>query len=284
MKKKLSFSGHDKFACRQFWLKKGLTHVEQDKSFNADAVIDLGVGRNMVTAVRYWINAFGVVEENVPTLFGKALLSEGGLDPYIEDIGTLWLLHYNLVVTEKASIYSIIFNDFLRQRIEFTKEALLKYISDYCEKRKINVNSSSLQHDINVFISNYTLPENKKGIEATFNGLLYELQLVNKIKRSGGWFKIENGEQSSLHPSILLFCMIFNDSERRIFSFNDLTNKDHSIGRVFCMSPNALHDKLNQLTELYPEKLLFTEDAGVKVLQIKGNLDAWQVLKDYYEN
>lgn len=286
MKKKLSFSGHDKFYCRQFWLKKGLAHVEENKAFNSQAVIDLGVGRNMVTAVRYWINAFGVVVEDTPTELGKTLLSDEGLDPYIEDIGTLWLLHYSLVVTGKASIYSIIFNDFLQQRIEFTKEDLFKYIITYCEKQKIYVNSGSLNHDINVFISNYTLAENKKGIEAKFNGLLYELKLLRNISKSSRevWYRVENGERAALHPAILLFCLLYNDEERRIYSFNDLMNKDYSVGRIFCLSPNALYDKINQLTELYPNELLFTEDAGVKVLQIKGNLNAWQVLKDYYEN
>ena len=42
MKEKLTFTGHDKFYCRQYWLKKGLTHIESGKKFNDAAVVDLG--------------------------------------------------------------------------------------------------------------------------------------------------------------------------------------------------------------------------------------------------
>ena len=284
MKERLSFSGHDKFACRQFWLKKGFNHTNQQKTFNSAAVIDLGVGRNMVTAVRYWIQAFGIVDDNGPSELGTKLLADEGYDPYIEDLGTLWLLHYSLVTTEKASLYSLVFNDFLRQKVEFTRDALFHYISDYCQKRDIYYNPSSLKNDIAVFISNYALPEKSKGVEADFSGLLYELQLLNRIQRSGGWFKIESSDRPDLAARILLFCLLYTYPEQQTFSFRDLLSKKHSIGRVFCLTPNGLHDKLNELTMLYPNELVLSEDAGVQVLQIKQPIEPWQLLKDHYEN
>lgn len=48
-KKQYSFSGHESFPCKTLWLKKGYDFVKENKDFNSpEAVIDLGVGKNMV--------------------------------------------------------------------------------------------------------------------------------------------------------------------------------------------------------------------------------------------
>ncbi len=285
MRKKLTFTGHDKFHCRQFWLKKGLTHIENKQIFNDASVIHLGVGRNMVSSIRYWLRAFGISIENQASEFGQKLLLDNGFDPYIEDIGTVWLLHHNLITQKKASLYNIVFNDFLRTKIEFTKESLLQYLIEYCTKYKFKANTNSLKNDINTFINNYTLPEKSKGIESDFSGLLYELKLLTRIERSGGWYKIENTERLSLAPQIILFCILKNaEKGATTFSFRDLLQNENSVGRVFALNENGLNDKLQKITELYPNQLIFSDNAGVKVLQLKGELNCWDVLKNYYEN
>ena len=51
---KLTFSGHESFTCRQFWLKKGYDFLIAGHSFaDPDAVVHLGVGKNMVSAIHY---------------------------------------------------------------------------------------------------------------------------------------------------------------------------------------------------------------------------------------
>jgi hypothetical protein len=55
---KYTFSGHDSFQCRQLWLKKGYDFVREGKDFNdEDAVVKLGVGKNMVSSIRFWLKA-----------------------------------------------------------------------------------------------------------------------------------------------------------------------------------------------------------------------------------
>jgi hypothetical protein len=67
----LKFSGHETFICKQFWLKKGYDHITENKSFQDDsAVVSLGVGRNMVASINYWLRAFNVInEKDQPTDF-----------------------------------------------------------------------------------------------------------------------------------------------------------------------------------------------------------------------
>jgi hypothetical protein len=71
--KKFVFSGHESFQCRQLWLKKGYDYIKSGKSFNDDdAVVQLGVGKNMVASIRFWMKAFGlVIQDDKCNLFSK---------------------------------------------------------------------------------------------------------------------------------------------------------------------------------------------------------------------
>src|SRR5690606_8041096 len=105
-KTKFTFSGHDSFQCRQLWLKKGYDFVQEGKSFNAeDAVIQLGVGKNMVSSIRFWLKAFQIIyHKEIPTEFGQRLFDEeNGYYAYLEDEASLWILHHQLVTNGLAS-------------------------------------------------------------------------------------------------------------------------------------------------------------------------------------
>ena len=57
---KYTFAGHQTFACKQYWLKKGIDYLKEGRKFtDKHAVIDLGVGKNMVTAIRFWSRHLG---------------------------------------------------------------------------------------------------------------------------------------------------------------------------------------------------------------------------------
>ncbi|WP_309613716.1 DUF4007 family protein [Flavobacterium sp.] len=118
---KLTFSGHDTFHCRHLWLKKGYDFIKKGRKFtDEDAVVELGVGKNMVSSISFWMRAFGIIDKDgILTDFADYILDDNGKDPYIEDEATLWLLHYQLITQNIASTYSLIFNEFRREKIEF---------------------------------------------------------------------------------------------------------------------------------------------------------------------
>ena len=93
---KYVFSGHESFPCKTLWLKRGYDFVVQGKNFNSpEAVIELGVGKNMVASIRFWLRVFGICENDQPTWLGNYFFNEtNGKDKYLEDLATLWLLHY----------------------------------------------------------------------------------------------------------------------------------------------------------------------------------------------
>ncbi len=82
-KTRYTFSGHESFYCKSLWLKKGYDFVSANKNFNnPDAAVDLGVGKNMVAAIRYWLRAFGLLEENNTTEIADYVFSNE--NPYYE--------------------------------------------------------------------------------------------------------------------------------------------------------------------------------------------------------
>lgn len=60
-----TFAGHETFTCKNYWLKKGYDHTSEGKKFNDEAVIDLGVGKNMVNSISFWLKAFGLSDNDV---------------------------------------------------------------------------------------------------------------------------------------------------------------------------------------------------------------------------
>ena len=185
---KYTFSGHDSFQCRQLWLKKGYDFILSKKSFNdEDAVVKLGVGKNMVSAIRYWMKAFNIIDsKDKPTEFGTKLFdNETGYDPFLEDDASLWLLHYQLVKTNLASTYSIIFNEFRKEKIFFTKETFVNYL----KRRKgaeegLNFNENTVGDDFIVFLKMYQGNDlNNKDVEDSFSGILSEINLLKTISR-----------------------------------------------------------------------------------------------------
>ncbi|MGH6628336.1 MAG: DUF4007 family protein, partial [Burkholderiales bacterium] len=101
VEKSYRISGHETFPCRYTWLPKAVRGLrENPKLFSdeADAMVNLGVGKNMVRSIRFWSQVAGVATGGAKggghllTKFGTTLLGERGLDPFLEDIRTLWLI------------------------------------------------------------------------------------------------------------------------------------------------------------------------------------------------
>lgn len=281
-----SFSGHDTFYCRNYWLKKGLDHVWKGKRFNDEAVISLGVGKNMVNAIRFWLRAFGVFDKkDAPSELANKIFRDDGFDPFCEDIATVWLLHYLLVTTEYSTIYSLIFNKLRKQRIEFNREHIQIFLERSCRSANVRFNKNSIKKDVGVFLNNYTKPEKPKGVEAEISGLLYELDLVQRLDKSGQlkWYKIENRVRPELPAEIILFCILTDERYGSSISFNELLNDYNSVGGVFALSSNGLMSKIEELLKKYKKQLVFTDDGGVRLLQIKKTINPWNVLNEYYE-
>ncbi len=135
------FAGHETFTLRYGWLKKAVdaTGERQDIFLQDDALVTLGVGKNMVRSIRHWGLVTGILEESQdvsnnrgryirPSALGSLLFGPHGLDPYLEETGTLWLIHWQLAgLPDCPTTWFWVFNHL--PDAEFTKEKLLSELA-----------------------------------------------------------------------------------------------------------------------------------------------------------
>lgn len=283
---KFIFSGHDSFQCRQLWLKKGYDYVHEGKNFNdEDAVVQLGVGKNMVSSIRFWLKAFNIIDnKDIPTEFGTRLFDdEHGYDPFLEDEASLWLLHYQLVKSGIASIYSIIFNEFRKEKLFFNKETYSNYIKRIGESNSdLNFNENTVAKDFIVFANLYKNDAESKDIEDSFSGILSEIELLKTTgKGKEEHFYIENAERDNLPEAVVLFAIIENPNYGNSISMNSLEFDMNSPGSIFALNRSGLINKISEIVSEFKD-ITFTDQAGIKELQFKNKSDAYKILETYY--
>lgn len=290
---KLSFSGHESFICKHFWLKKGYDFLNQGSKFTEDtAVVDLGVGKNMVSSIRFWLKAFAVTDDSdtLQNIGEKIFSEENGYDPYLEDLGTIWLLHYHLVKQGRASLYNLVFNEFRKEGFEFTRNQLLQFVERKCEETESNLNKNTVDKDISAFIRNYTVVKaSKVDVEEDYSSILPDLNLLihTKIKNEKGEledrYSLPNDERDDLPWQIVLYAILDNNSYSETVSFKELEVGYNSPGAVFALNEKGLYSKIEGMVENCNGEVLFSSTAGNRVLNIKKDrINKDIILKNYY--
>ena len=114
----MKFRGHETFTIRKGWLNKGIKNVIAEPgvfvSKENNPMDILGIGANMVKSLRYWLQATNLTTEPNSGKRYQTLTEIGELiyenDPYFEEIGSLWLVHYSLATNlELATSWYVFF-------------------------------------------------------------------------------------------------------------------------------------------------------------------------------
>lgn len=283
-----TFSGHETFQCRHLWLKKGYDFVKSGNAFgDDDAVVKLGVGKNMVNSIRYWMRAFDLLEGSEQlSAFAKYFFEdEEGRDPYLEDDTSLWLLHHRLVRKEYATSYSLIFNELRKERMEFSKDNFVKFMQLKAEAGLNFVfNRNTIEGDFEVFVKLYLGTDSSgKDKEEIVSGIFPELSLVRRIERgkSATLYHIETNEKEQLPNEVLLFAILDDPGIGMSVSLDALERDYNSVGSIFAINRSGLVSKIEALCRDYPF-LVYKDDAGVRELQFKSKPNPYKILDRYY--
>lgn len=258
--------------------------------FNSpDAVVRLGVGKNMVAAIRYWMKCFGLTKDNALTEIAHYIFdTKNGKDPFIEDLGTLWLLHFLLVYTGEATLYNLFFTRFQRERKQLTKEQLCDFVYRRMkeEGKEKAYNANTVGKDISVLLQNYVLPKSDRSFE-DFSSLLIDLDLVHasdqKDKDKSGkaistyYFNIE--AKREVTPEIFLYAIVKMKGDEATVPYDTLQD----IGTIFCMNDMETIAMLKRLAKDYSEYVSYSDVAGIRQLQFTKEMSEWDVLNGYYQ-
>jgi len=265
------FSGHETFPCRYTWLPKAFLAITNDAKIFADderAMVELGVGKNMVRAIRFWVQVTGVAVSNKEagfsvTCFGQQLLSPEGFDPFLEDVRTLWLIHWKLSthVDEPLFAWEYLLNHWHHPEISRT-EALRAFRQE-ANRLDRTLADITLEQHFDTFLHTYVPTRSSKGIiqEDTLDCPLVELNLIQQIGerkldgsgKSETVYAFRREPKPEITSGLFIYCLADFWATRRpheeTLSFRDVALTPGSPGQVFKLSEWEIRERLEKLEE-----------------------------------
>ena len=155
------FSGHESFACRYGWLPKLYEAVREDEElFTTDerAILALGLGNNMIKAIRFWGQVFGLLHvkrglaQNTE-LARRLLDTDSGIDPYLEDPSSLWRLHW--MVTAHAGLGAWVTTFLELQDAQITRNRLIDVVRNRAVAAKGSVTQRTAANHVDILLRTY---------------------------------------------------------------------------------------------------------------------------------
>lgn len=280
------FSGHESFPCRYAWLPKAyraLLNNPRTFADEEDAMVTLGIGKNMVRSVRFWMQVTGIIapvpEGYGPTTFGRMLLDpDEGFDPYLEDIRTLWLLHWKISTQQESPLFAW---DYLLNRWnrpEFTRSAVLAAFQEDVTRQERSLSNVTLEQHFDVFLHTYVSTRSRKGalLEDSLDCPLVELELLRPIGErtidlgtSGGRretvYAFRRDTKLEISTALFLYCLMdfwnARHQAEHTLSFRQIAVSSGSPGQILKLSEWELRERFERLKADTRGALNFIESA-----------------------
>lgn len=291
----MKFRAHDTFFIRKGWLSKGMERiVEKPDMFvdkNENPMDILGIGSNMVKALRYWMQTVGLTQEPKSgrriqslTTLGQRIFDN---DCYIEELGTLYLLQYKLASQkEEATAWYYFFNEFSMS--EFTKEEFVQQLQNYImmDEDGGSVAIRSLNDDfaciINTYLPRYKSNPGKVSPENNIDCPFGELGLVDIANKKQKTYKKSIPSAKSFNPWVVLAVIMDQAEVRDEIALNELLTKPCNIGKVFNLDAITMLDILHEIESIGMLKIIRT--AGLDVVHLNTKMTFDECVVKYYES
>ena len=286
------FARHETFHPRYGWFRKAFDAASHSSETFTDpnATVELGVGKNMVKAIRFWGMAAKLIQADpdspnkrapgvVPTPFGRLVFgSGGGWDPYMEDPATLWLLHWKLLSPRcLLPVWWVAFNEF--HAVEFDVEELglacegrIGAASDWHEPHR-----SSLRKDVAALLRTYAPAERtaRSSIDDLLDCPLRELGLIGRSQATGK-HRFALGAKPTLPSAVVAYAVLdyiaYREPRAKTVLLSRMADEPGAPGRAFRLTESELADALVPAVEfLAGGKLALASPAGAAQLAWRGS-------------
>ncbi|GBO85529.1 hypothetical protein A6779_16030 [Marinobacter adhaerens] len=291
------FSGHETFPLRYGWLKKCFDRVSQTEHepgnkplcWGDDAIARFGVGKNMVASMRHWATVAGIIEEPTganqvkTTQLGQLLFGDGGLDPYLENPNSLWLIHWKLATEwKKKTTWYWAFSHY--SAVTFERDKFVERLQrDWPKAAKATV-----KNDVACFLRTYAVQpsSSKAGRDDSLECPLTELGLIKPVSKRDE-FRFVRGQKTTLGNGTFVYALLefwkeFSPTSSTL-SFEAIAHEPGSPGRLFLLDENDVADRLFNIDSVAGHALRWSETAGLKQVIRSPNFDFEDAL-DFIRN
>ncbi len=294
------FSGHETFPLRQLWLSKITRSINNAKAsgvpiaFTTDvgiehAILELGIGKNMVSSARFWTRACCVIDEaDRLTDIGKLIFGDAnkaGADPYCVNVASIWLMHWNLAsVPERFTPIWFLFNHVNQPSLD--RQSFVDGMRELCRINEWKVSDNTLRRAQECTLRAYLPRLSSKGNTEDFvEPLLAELGLL-ETTASRDVFLINRGAHRSLPDEIFIYALmdywVRLGNQTSSLDFARIAHDFGSPGRVFKLDNENISKRLQRLGEITKGNLEWTEQAGLRqvIRRKKAHQDPFRFAMD----
>ena len=302
------FSGHETFPCRYAWLPKAFGALRRNPRIFSEeerAIVELGVGKNMVRAIRFWVQVAGVAEPAADggyeiTPFGNLLLGRRGLDRFLEDRRTLWLLHWKLLshVQEPLFAWDYLINRWTQP--EINRSEVIKTFEQEARRMDRKLSRVTLEQHFDVFLHTYTPTRSRKGEiqEDNLDCPLVELELIERIGErplaDGGGrhepvYAFRREPKPDITPELFIYCLYDYWQKRRsneaTLTFRDVSVLHGSVGQVFKLPEIDVRERLERLEADSNRLFIYQESAALQrvMRSDRQNISERELLRTIYQ-
>lgn len=290
----MKFRAHDTFAIRKGWLHKGMKHIKENPRLfidkNINAMDELGIGSNMVKALRYWLQAFGLTVEKGTTSKSQEFTELGkliwGNDLFMEEDGTYCILHYMLASNyEQATAWYYFFN--IYNMNEITKESFLTDIKAYIniQEPDTQVSDRLLDDDFDCIIKTYYKSiDNNFNPESNIESPLTDLGLIKLIDKKNKVYSKVAPSFATINPLIILAIIIReNEKEKsKDIKISKIEKDPCNIGKIFNLNNIQVAQYLDTLQN--QEYIKVVRAAGLDIIKLNTEMTFLECIKKYYDN
>lgn len=252
------------------------------------AVDQIGVGRVMVKALRYWAAVLGITAEtktqqgvlHTLTSFGELIAQ---YDPYCQRVGTLWLLHRNLSCNmDEATAWSWAFNMYTAK--SFTKDEFVQAFYSFVQTNGGKYAKSAIEKEFDCFKNTYVSDKSfdlDKILDEDTIPFFAPLRLLEYV--GSGRFEKRRITAKDIPIYVFFYC-ILKDNETHLqastqISIDTLFEEMNQAGRYMDLSYSALLELLQQSENR--KWLSIVNNFGHRYIEIKRN-DAAELFVEYY--
>ena len=278
------FSGHQTFPLRITWLPKAAGEIVAgaDPLSNIDeGITQLGLGKNMVEALRCWIEAFQIAVRTESkwklSAIGSLIFDPAdGLDPYFEDVSTSWLLHWLISTNTNAPFFAweCLFNRW--PATEFSASQVMESFQRESNATARPASPVTLRQHWEVFLHSYRLPKADKG-EDHLDSAMSMLRLIREFGQrpnaAGKWetlYAFDFGRKQAISEQLFAFFLHdwWNHKYRneRTVPLREIVLGDHSPGRLLKMQEAEIIQRVNELATRHPKIFRIVESANLRQL------------------